>query len=164
MIQSEKQVLINGRSYIIKIHPGEVGVKTAFEVNRLIGSSAFESKEILSNAFESLSEEDKESIYQNPDGTQASEADVQARFMEKILPKINPLEMLDVAKRFLKSLNADEMFRLTKILFAGVLVDEKPLDYNAHFAGRYGDIVPLMTAVIEFNGFLELDPTDLLRK
>jgi len=164
MIQSEKEVIINDRTYIIKIHPGEAGAKTAFEVNRLIGASAYESKEALKSAFDSLAEEDRKSIYMDENGQQRSEEEIQTRFLEKIMLKINPADMLDIGKRFLQSMDAEQMFRLTKMLFAGVLVDGRPLDYNAHFSGRYKDIVPLMTEVIEFNGFLQLDPCDLLRR
>lgn len=148
---------IHGINYTIGVTPGESGIELAFELNRLVGTSVYMSQQAISDAFDALSMDERKAL------GEGTEEERQQKYMDLIVPKISTEKMMEAAIVMLRDLKPAEMLQLAKKLFKEVLVNNAPLNMNAHFASNYKSVIPLMAEVIRFNGFLDLDATDLLR-
>ena len=145
------KVTINGTEYMIGLHLGREGLKTALKVQNVLQS---EIVGLQSKIASKLSKEDREIL--KDDDSKA----------EEIISEKHQEDMLQGVESMLKNIDPDKLFPMLLDLFKHVHVDGKALNSDAmidnHFQARYGDIFPLAKQVIEANGFLELSLQDLL--
>lgn len=162
-MKSPKNVVINENEYRIQCHPGEEGLVLAWQLNKLIGKSVYESQKVLSSAMDSLSEDEKKELM---DGSDEEKAE---KFEKVMLEKVDTSQMLDTAIKLLDGIDAVPMARLCKDMFKYVDIKNKTtqawdkFSINTHLFGNYEDVIPLFGEVAELNGFFALDATDLLR-
>lgn len=158
-----KDVVINGNEYLIQCHPGEEGLILAWQLNKLIGKSVYESQKVLSSAMDSLSEDERKELM---DGSDEEKAE---KFEKVMLEKVDTAQMLDTAIKLLEGIDARAMAVLCKDMFKHVNIKNKTtgqmekFNINTHLFGNYEDVIPLFGEVAELNGFFALDATDLLR-
>lgn len=161
-MKNAKEYPIHGKNYLIQAHPFEEGGLIAFELNRDIRAHVLRSQKVTMGALDSLSDDDKTKI--EAASTDAERAKV---WGELVAPKIDKGELVAAAADFLSSLEPSRMMSLFKRLVAHVEVDGlklgTPAGYELHMAGNYKVVVPLMSAVIEHNDFLDLDASELLQ-
>lgn len=142
---------INGTEYLIGLHLGREGMKTALKVQNVLQAEIIG---IQSKIASRLTKEDRDSIKDNEEN---AEAIISEKYQE---------DMLQGVESMLKNLDPDKLFSMLLDLFKHVHVDGKALNSDAmidhHFQNRYADVFPLAKAVIEANGFLELSIQELL--
>jgi len=136
-------VEIHGQKYKINHHPGEEGLEVGAYVSSLL------SPVVLQMQF-ALDESDQDK----------SLAKLSAAKQDKIRGAMGDL---------LKSLPPKELLSLAKAAFAYTFVEAEAtaliqkLQFDKHFSGNYKPLIPLLKAVIEHNGFLDLNVLELLQ-
>ncbi len=135
-------VEVHGQKYTISYHPGEEGLEVGAYVSSML------SPVVLQMQF-ALDESDQDKPL----------AKLSAAKQDKIRGAMGDL---------LKALPPKELLTLAKAAFAYTRVEgeAKPLSdklmFDTHFRGNYKALIPLLKAVIEYNGFLELNVLELL--
>lgn len=136
-------VELNGQKYNISYHPGEEGLEVGAYVSSLLSPVALQMQFALEEG-----DSDKPL------------ADLSKDKQDKIRGAMGDL---------LKALPAKELLALCKTAFAYTRLEgeAKPLAdkvmFDTHFRGNYKALIPLLKAVIEYNGFLDLNVLGLLQ-
>jgi len=144
---------INGTLYTISVHPGfPHGAAAALKVQTLIQPHVLKAQEKAASA---LNADDRIAIKEDPDKAE-----------DIILEALGLPDMLAMKREMLEKVDVAELMVLAKDLFRysicpnGNMSDDAVL--SEHFRGSYKNFIPLMNEVIDFNGFLELDPGALM--
>lgn len=136
-------VELNGQKYTIGYHPGEEGLEVGAYVSSLLSPVALKMQFALDE------EDSKKNV-----------SEMSKEKQETIQEAMSDL---------LKSLPAKELLALCKTAFAYTRLEgeAKPLAdkvmFDTHFRGNYKALIPLLKAVIEYNGFLDLNVLGLLQ-
>lgn len=138
-----KSVEIHGKKYTIGYHPGEEGLEVGAYVSGLLSPVAIQMQF-------ALDEEDSK----KPISQLAPEKQEKIRgAMGDLLKALPAKELLSLAKT---------AFRYTRLEGEAQPLSDK-LQFDTHFRGNYKAVMPLIKAVIEYNGFLDLNALELLQ-
>lgn len=134
--------------YLISRYVGENALEMAFEVQHVLQSHLVKSR---GDVLDMLTEEDRAIV--------EKEGGLPEELARKYAGK-----MLSIQGDVLSKLEPKAMFKLVKILFDGVLVNNKPAlqELGGHFVENKSHVMPVLREVIEVNDFLDLDMTALL--
>lgn len=144
---------IEGVKYEIGLHPGfPEGMQLAFKVQNMLQQHILQAQEQIADA---LSPEETKAIQDNPD-----------KAAEIMQAKLKPSDMIRVTRTMIGALDPDAMFGLAKDLLKYTFCPDGALSQaevlSKHFRGNFKSLMPLMSKIIEENGFLDLDATAML--
>ena len=154
-MKNVKTVVINNEEFVIQCHPYSEGLEIALRLNRDLRSHVIESQKATMKAIDELTPE------QNKQLENAKTDDERTKlWVEIVAPKISKEQLAQSAVNFLRSVDPREMTSLMESIFK----------YTKHMGNKpladvlsYKSTIPLMSAVIEQNDFLDLDASELLQ-